>query len=314
MFRISRIIGGVALVIGLIMMSGCGAEQSQPPPVKNISSGFPVVLRDDLGRQVTIEKEPQRIISLSPSNTEILYAIGLDSRIAGVTTYCNYPAAAQQCKKIGGFSDPNLEMIAALDPDLVVVESIHRLQIPALEKAGITVLAVEPERLEDISTAVKMIGQATGKQREAQQLADDIRKKIEQVRNMVTGDSYRPLVYYEVWHEPLMTVGPGTLIDDLITACGGVNLAGDAATQYPELSDEIIILRNPDIIVYQESHGVPAANPMTRGNGWQSIKAIQNGQVTEVDPDIYNRAGPRIIQAMDELLSIIHPEVEVRGD
>ncbi|MGI6549957.1 MAG: ABC transporter substrate-binding protein [Syntrophomonadales bacterium] len=314
MSRIPRIIGGLALIIGLIMISGCGSEQSQSPPDKNVSSGFPVMLQDDLGRQVTIEKEPQRIVSLSPSNTEILYAIGLDSRVAGVTTYCNYPAAAGQCKKIGGFSDPNLEMIVALDPDLVVVESIHRLQIPALEEAGIPVLALEPERLEDISGAVEMIGRATGKQREAKRLADDIREKIEQVRNAVAGDSYRPLVYYEVWHEPLMTVGPGTLIDDLITACGGFNLAGDAATHYPELSAEIVILRNPDIIVYQESHGVPASNPMNRGSGWQSIKAIQNGQVTKVDPDIFNRAGPRIIRALDELLSIIHPEIEVRGD
>ena len=153
-----------------------------------------------------------------------------------------------------------------------------------------------------------MVGNWKG---EANRLAEEIRDKMD---SMSVAGIHRPLVYYEVWHEPLMTVGPGTLIDDLITACGGSNLAGDAATHYPELSAEIVILRNPDIIVYQESHGVPASNPMNRGSGWQSIKAIQNGQVTKVDPDIFNRAGPRIIQALDELLSIIHPEIEVRGD
>jgi len=310
----SRIILGLALLVGLMMMTGCGQKTPDSLPIENGQSEYPVIFQDDLGRQVTIDSEPQRIVSLSPSNTEILYAIGLNSRMAGVTTYCDYPAAARQCKKIGGFSDPNLEMIIALNPDLVVAESIHSLVIPALEEAGIPVLAVEPQRLADISGAVELIGRATGRQAEANRLAEEIRDKIEQVRSRIIGDSNPPLVYFEIWHEPFMTVGPGTLIDDLITVCGGINLAGDAAGHYPELSEEAIILRNPDVIIYPESHGEALINPMNRTGAWQTVKAVQSGRVTAINPDIVNRAGPRVIQAMDELLRIIHPELGLRGE
>lgn len=303
----------LALLAGLLLISGCNEKSSSLSPAGKGQSGFPVVLQDDLGRQVTIDRRPQRIISLSPSNTEILYAIGLNSQVVGVTTYCNYPPAAQACEKIGGFSDPNLEIIVALNPDLVVAESIHGLQIPSLEQAGIPVLVVEPKRLEDVSRAVELVGQATG-QSEANRLADKIRDKIEEVESEVAGRSHRPLVFFEVWHEPLMTAGPGTLIDDLITACGGVNLAQDAATQYPEMGEEAIILRNPEVIVYPVSHGITAGNPMNRSGGWQTIKAIKSGQVMAIDPDIVSRAGPRVIQALDELLTIIHPEIADRGD
>lgn len=313
MSKAARVIWGLTLLVGLIFITGCGGSQPVPP-VESGLSAFPVILQDDLGRQVTIDREPKRIISLSPSNTEILYAIGLESRVVGVTTFCNYPAAAQKCEKIGGFSDPNLERIVALDPDLVIAESIHALFIPSLEKAGVTVLAVEPKRLADISGAVEMVGQATGEEKEATRLAGNIRAKIEEVRSGITGDLQLPLVYFEVWYEPLMTVGRGTLIDDLITVCGGVNLAGDAASQYPEISEEAVILRNPDVIVYPESHGTEFANPMNRTGAWQTVKAIQSGRVKPINPDIVTRATPRVIQAMDELLCIIHPEIELRGD
>lgn len=314
MIKSTRIMLVLALLFGLMITTGCSQKPPGSLPVENGQSGFPITLQDDLGRQVTIDKEPQRIVSLSPSNTEILYAIGLDSRVAGVTTYCNYPAAANQCQKIGGFSDPNLEMIIALNPHLVVAESIHSLVIPTLEEAGIAVLAVEPQRLVDISGAVEVIGQATGMQAEANRLAEAIRDQIEQVRSEISEGSDPPLVYYEVWHEPLMTVGPDTLIDDLINVCGGVNLTGDATGHYPEISEEAIILRNPEVIVYQESHGEEAVNPMNRSGAWQKVKAVQSGRVMAINPDIVNRAGPRVIQAMEELLHIIHPELELRGD
>ncbi len=309
MYKLPRITMFIVLLTGLALIGGCSMRSAAPPMVKEENPGYPVTIQDDLGRRVSIAEQPQRIVSLSPSNTEILYAIGMDSRIVGVTTYCNYPEAALKCEKIGGFSDPNLEMIIALEPDLVVAESIHSLLIPSLEKAGITVLAVEPKRLLDISGAVEVIGRATGNRAEASRLAGKIRDKIEQIRSRVAGVENNPLVYFEIWHEPPMTAGPGTLIDDLITVCGGVNLAGDAATSYPEISEEVIFLRNPEVIVYPESHGDAAINPMNREGGWQKLKAVQSGRVESINPDIVSRAGPRVIEAMDALLSIIHPEL-----
>lgn len=311
MFKSPRTILILILVMGLALTGGCGIRSAAPPTVKEENHGYPVTIQDDLDRRVSIAEQPQRIISLSPSNTEILYALGLDSRIVGVTTYCNYPEAALECKKIGGFSDPNLEMIIALEPDLVVAESIHGLLIPSLEKAGVTVLVVEPRRLTDISGAVEVIGRATGNRAEAARLAGKIRDKIKWVQSKVAEMRTRPLVYFEIWHEPPMTAGPGTLIDDLITVCGGVNLAGDAATSYPELSEEVIFLRNPEVIVYPDSHGDAAINPMNRKGGWQQLKAVQSGRVVSMNPDIVSRAGPRVIEAMDALLPIIHPELSL---
>jgi len=304
----SRKIPVLVLLMGLALISGCSTQPSAPPAVKE-EPGYPVTIHDDLGRRVSIAREPQRIVSLSPSNTEILYALGLESRIKGVTTYCNYPEVARQCEKIGGFSDPNLEMIIAVEPDLVVAESIHGQVIPSLEKAGIPVLVVEPRRLPDISGAVEVIGRATGNRAEAERLAGQIRDKMEQVQSRVDRASARPLVYFEIWHQPPMTAGPGTLIDDLITVCGGINLAADAATSYPEISEEVIFLRNPEVIIYQQSHGDAAINPMNRKGGWQKLKAVQSGRVEPINPDIVSRAGPRVIEAMDALLPIIHPEL-----
>ncbi|NLW44418.1 MAG: cobalamin-binding protein [Syntrophomonadaceae bacterium] len=304
----SRTIPVLLLLMGLVLIGGC-STRSSAPPIAEDKPGYPVTINDDLGRRVTIAKEPQRIVSLSPSNTEILYAIGLGSRMVGVTTYCNYPEAALECEKIGGFSDPNLEMIIALEPDLVVAESIHGQVIPSLEKAGITVLVVEPRRLADIAGAVEVIGRAAGTREEAHRLAGQIRDKIEQIRSRVAGVENHPLVYFEIWHQPPMTAGPGTLIDDLITVCGGINLAADAVTSYPEISEEVIFLRNPEVIVYPESHGDAAVNPMNRKGGWEKLKAVQSGRVEPINPDIVSRAGPRVIEAMDALLSIIHLEL-----
>lgn len=294
----------------LAFLSGCsgqgGSQTKQPTPDK----GFPVTVTDDLGRQVKIEAEPQRIISLSPSNTEILFALGLDKRIVGVTTFCNYPPEAQDKEKVGGFSDPSIEKIVSLKPDLVVAGDLHAKIADELQKLSIPVIVVSPKSIEGTLESIEMVGKATGCATEARQVAQSIRSKMDEVKAKVQQTKDRPRVYYEVWYNPLVTAGPKTVINDLISLCGGINIADDAATAWPQYSEEMVIAKNPDVIIHSYGHGdLQAANLYDRPGGWRQINAVRQGHIYTVNADIVNRPGPRLVQAIDEFARCIHPEL-----
>jgi iron complex transport system substrate-binding protein len=310
------------MVIGII--SGCGASKNdQTKPQENSAApqdntrqqkgtGYPLTIKDQMNREVTLEKEAERIISLAPSNTEILFSLGLGGKVVGVTNYCDYPEEAKSKGKIGGFADPNMEKIISLKPDLVLATDMHQKPVEQLEKLNIPVVVLAPKNIPDMLNSIEIIGKATGKIAESQKLVETLTERIKAIENKVAGipQDKRPKVYYEVWPEPFTTAGPGTFVNDIIEKAGGQNIAGDAQKAYPEYSQEMIISKDPDIIIFSH-HGTSkqTAEDILKRSGWENIKAIKDKKVFYVDENIVQRATPRLIDGLEQFARIIHPEL-----
>ncbi|HHV62051.1 MAG TPA: cobalamin-binding protein [Firmicutes bacterium] len=303
-----------------LLLAGCvlGLTAMMPAPAPAFtclaSARFPLTVVDDAGRQVTINKEPTRIVSLAPSNTEILFALGLGNRVVGVTTYCNYPPEATKKEKIGGFADPSIERIISLSPDLVLAVKMGENIVRGLEKLGVPVVVVDPKSFKDTLRVIRLIGQVTGRDGAAASLVSDMEKRVKSITERVKGipGSKRPKVYYEIWHDPLMTAGPGTLINDIINLAGGVNVASDAGAPYPEYSLEVLLAKNPDIMIHSYGHAggeAPAIEEIKRRKGWSAMSFVKTGRIYLVNADIITRFGPRIVEGLEQFARIIHPEL-----
>jgi len=195
------------LALVFIFLLACGPANSTAPGA----------VLDDLGRSVDIEEIPQRIVSLAPSNTEILFALGLGEKVVGVTEYCNYPPEALDKEKVGGYSTPDIEKIIALQPDLILASSIHAKElIPALEQRGLTVFALEPKSIDGILEDIRMVGKIAGKEEEASVLVTQMENKIKAITDKTKELEERPRVFYITWHDPIFSVGSETSIHELI--------------------------------------------------------------------------------------------------
>jgi len=320
MYKIVRFLM-IALVL-LTVAIACGptpepqpTDTPVPPPTPTPEpAAFPLTLTDDLGREVTIETRPQRIVSLAPSNTEILFAVGAGEQVVGVTTYCNYPQEAQTREQIGGFSAEaiSVEKIIALEPDLVLsAGKLHETVTEALERAGGTVYAVDAETFDQVYVSIEAIGQMTGHNEEATNLVAQMKERVAAVESVVAEipDEERPTVFWETWDNPLMTAGPTTFAGQMIEKGGGVNLFADVTQRYAEISIEEVIQRNPDVIMGPDTHGEAlTADQIATRPGWDTVKAVQDGRIYVFDGDITSRAGPRIVDGLEIIARALHPD------
>jgi len=271
-----------------------------------------ITITDDLGREVTIEKIPQRIISLSPSNTEILFALGLGDKVVGVTDVCNYPPEAKEKEKIGGYSNPSLEKIIDLKPDLILAAFGNPGKlIEQLENLNLIVVGLNPKTIEDIFGSIELVGKITDEEKKASELVKNLRERVERVtfitKNLTS--EQKPGVLYVVWYKPLWTAGSGTFIDELIQKAGGVNIAGDLSG-WPKISLETVIEKDPRIIIVGESADQPGLLKTVKDESvLAETDAFKNNQIYAIDTDIVSRTGPRIINALEEMAKIIHPEL-----
>ncbi len=252
-------LGAVFLVLLLLfgLLSAC-TSPTEEPLLPAESPTFPLKVIDQAGRAVRIEKNPEKIISLAPSNTEILYALGLEGRLFGVTEYCDYPEAAKDKPKIGGFSTVDIERVVEIQPDLILAGNIHKDKvIPELDRLGLATLAINPQTISDVMKAINLIGMAADRKERASQLVAEMQGRINAITSKTASltESQRPRVLYVLWHEPLMTAGSGTRIDELIIKAGGINIASDLDGDYPTMSLEAVIMANPQIIVAGSGHG-----------------------------------------------------------
>ncbi|MBE3582362.1 MAG: cobalamin-binding protein [Thermoanaerobacteraceae bacterium] len=306
------------LVLGLFLFgcSGRGAPQGEEAAPAG-AEGYPLTVADDMGREITLKARPERLVSLSPGNTEILFALGLGEKVVGVDDYSDYPPAAAQVPKVGGFSNPNVEKIVALKPDLVLATNMHEQAVRRLEEVGIPVAVVSPKTVEGVLESIEWIGKMTGAGEGAARLVADLRGRMQRVEAVVKEipREKRPWVYYEVYSDPLMTAGPQTLIGQLIELAGGRNIAYDAQTDYPEFSAEAIIERDPEVIIFPQWHGSESltVEQVKSRRGWQEIRAVKDNRVFGVDANIVSRPGPRIVEALELLAQIIHPELFREG-
>lgn len=288
------------LMVCVMLLAGCGSKAGTD--VGEDSKIF----KDVLGREVEIKETPERIISLTPAVTEILFELGLDERIIGVTEYCNYPEAALKKPKMGGFANPNIELVVDAEPHIVFVAAGVQMElIERLEQLGITVFCLDAESVDQVIKNIQMTGEIMGVPEAAQKLTSEMQAKVDAVVLKVK-DQERPVVFFEVWDEPLMSAGPGTFINSLIELAGGQNLAGDTDTRYPQLSMELLFERDPDVYIANNFH--KQSDIMARP-GYENLTAVKTGRVHTIDDDLVTLPGPRVVLGLEEMARIIHPEL-----
>ena len=306
----------VPLIISAFMMvflGACAPIAEKPAPPGQSGPAFPLDVTDQMGRQVSIEKIPQRIISLTPSNTEILFALGLADRVVAVSDYSDYPPEAKEKPSIGGHT-PSLEEIIALSPDLILATDIHKEEvIPRLEELGLTVLALVPKTVDGVLDAITLVGEVTRQKEEASMLVAEMQNRIRAVTDKTDGlpEGQRPKVFFAVWHDPLMAPGSGTFQDDLIDKAGGTNIARNL-TGWVTISLEAVIAANPEVMIA----GVGEVNAedvilqfIRTEPRLRNTDARRNNRVYGVDTDLVSRPGPRIVDGLEQLARMIHPEL-----
>lgn len=253
----------------------------------------------------TVAAAPQRIVSLVPSVTENLFALGIGDRVVGVTSWCDYPAEAATKTVIGDAFNLNLELLLSLEPDLVVGDAnLVAGTIETLEGFGLSVLVVEPTNLREIRESLVQLGVAVGAPEKGRELAAAMEKRQKELVARV-GLTKAVRVFVEIWNEPLMTAGPGSFIDELIVLAGGENIAQDADNPWPTFSEELVIDRDPQVVILTGFN----LDEVLKRSAWQEITALKNEAVFEVDPDLYARTTPRLLDALEEMISIL-AEVE----
>lgn len=261
-------------------------------------------ITDGLGRSVTVAKTPERIVSLTPAATEILFAIGAGPKVVAGTEYDNYPEEAKQLPRIGGFTPQsiNVEAILAHRPDLVVAGPQTEV-IAALEKFGIPVVALDPKGVAAVWDDIELLGKLTGCEEKANEVAASCRSGWGRGITTTNAHTGVPRVFVLV-DVPLFTCGPGNFIDEIITTAGGVNVFADATGAWPAVSDEQVLARDPQVILYFDhankgDAGIPA---QLRGRtGWKELSAVKNGQVFAVDADLLTRPGPRLVEGLEQV-------------
>ncbi len=265
---------------------------------------FPLTITDALGRAVTLARQPQRIVSLAPSVTEILFALDLDDRVVAVSDADDYPPDRVKGKpRVGGVA-VNVEMVVGLRPDLILgIASLQRGLLDRLRSLQMPVVAVDAHDLGEVYAQIRTIGRLTDRDLMAQRLVSEMQARAATVAAAV--HSRRPLrVYLELWAEPLIAAGGGTFMDDLIRRAGGTNILSDLVG-WPQVAAETIIARNPEVIVVT----YPGRIPVLRRRGWSAVAAVRSGRVAEMGSALVSRPGPRIVLGLEQLARILHPGV-----
>jgi len=312
--RTSALIMLVVLLILSLMISGCDSsgelngseeihEESETEEVADEAGE--VTVTDQMGREITFTTVPQRLISLSPSNTEIAFALGLSDRIVGVTEYCNYPPEAQEKEIVGGFSTPNLEKILELEPGLVIASTIHVEEVPRLEEMGIPVLVIESITMVDLFTSISLVSEVAGVPENGEELIASMRERIEAVEAVVGQ------IPEEVYSDPLMSAGSNAFVNEIITLSGGINIFGEINESYPQISAEVVAERMPDMILYPDYHGTAdlMEETMAARPGWESVPAVLNGNIYAISDDTFARPGPRVVEAIEEAARLFYPDL-----
>ena len=263
---------------------------------------------DDIGRRVYLAKPARRVVSLAPSTTEILFAVGLDAEVVGVTTFCDYPLQARSKPKIGS-STPNLEAILGLKPDLVVgnKDFIRPDALAKLEQLKIPVFILAPKTVEDILGHISTVGRLVGRDKEARSVGQGLRERLVELRRRK--GAVKPVrVFYVVNTDPLISVGSGSFIHHMLVLAGGDNIVGQTPVPYPKVSLEEVLRRDPEVLLFPvgTSEGIPEAEQQ-RWRKWSSLSAVAHHRLHQVKAELVNRPGPRVIDGVEALARAMHP-------
>jgi len=272
-------------------------------------------LTDEIGRRVQVPQQVNRIISLAPNLTEIVFALGEGNHLAGDTDFCDYPTEALQKPHVGGTVNPNLEEIVSLMPDLVLAtKSINRREtVNALDHIGLPVYVTDPHSVEEMIASVEHIGSAIGVEKAATALSESLRARMADLDRRVSGAAQRRVLFV-VWTEPLISVGRDTFIADALRRAGGRSVV-ETSTEWPHVSMEEIVKLQPDFLIFASAHAGDAQHDLetlrTRP-GWRNLTAVQQGNIVVIS-DAINRPAPRMVDAIEQLAHALHPEAFPSG-
>ncbi len=293
----------VGLLFVLLLFGSCERRNNQPADQRD-------GVADDFGHVLHLETTPKRIISLAPSLTETLYALGLDSSIASVTDYCDFPAAAKLKPKVGGMLNPNIERIAELRPDLVIMSASGNLETDyqTLTSLGIPTFVSNPRTIDGVFKSILDIGRLTGRASAAESLVDSLRHRRDDLARQARAEAPRKVLLL-LSLNPIIAAGRGTFLDQMITTAHGENIVRDSTTAYPLVSREEIFRRRPDVII--------ATNDMVKSQEaivnaypeWKELSAIRSKRVVLIDASIISRPGPRIVEGLEALVKAIHDTI-----
>jgi iron complex transport system substrate-binding protein len=273
---------------------------------KNLAPGGEHVFVDEQGRTVKINADPQRIISLAPSVTETLFALGLADRIVGVTSYCDYPPEAAQKERVGDTMRPSIEKIVALKPDLVIASTASQLEqfVQRLDELGVPIYVSNPRSFDDVLASIERIGEITGTNTRAVELTRTLRARIAANEQRVSALE-KPRVLFILGTEPLITVGGASFVSDLIRRAGGVSVSDDVPGDYPQYSLETAVAKQPEVIFLQAGEAdLPSRLKQT--------PAARSNRVFHLNDDLLLRPGPRIVEGLEQMAEKIHPIINSR--
>ncbi len=299
---------GVFVLISVTLLSlfvACAppAEEATPSPIE---------VTDQLGRVVKLKETPERIISLAPSNTEILFALGVGDRIVGVTRYCNYPEEAKKIEQIGGFADPDQERIIALTPDLILAKgTLQKSLVTKLEEREQTVFWLYPRSVNEILESFESIGKLTGTSVTAQQLRKEIEERIEKVEAKIKDipEQERPTIFRVMGLDPPGTIGGQSFQTDVYRLAGGRNIFADTDKDYFQLDLETLLELDPDIIVVCGEDEEEAKRKVKDQKGLEVLTAVKTDRIVVISCDLICRPSPRIAQTIEILATEFHPEL-----
>ena len=267
-------------------------------------------LQDETGREVRVPLSAKRIVSLAPSITEILFALGLNSEIAGVTDFCDHPEACLTKPKIGGFVNPSLERIVSLKPDLIIgIRDGNREEtLQKLKDLGFSVYRVDPKGFDGVTKTIGNLGGITGREEAARRIVRTMTTKKEHILSL-TRSLYKPKVFFQVGDAPIVTVGKGTLTHDLIQFAGGKNITENEPMDYPLYSIEAVLTKAPEIIIMSSmDNKKDYSNLVNKWKHWRTIPAVKQNAIHVIDSNLVDRPTPRITEGLETLARMIHPE------
>jgi iron complex transport system substrate-binding protein len=300
----------LTLTIALTLaLAACGEDEKPaagPEPTAP-AAGFPVTVARSDGRELTISEAPQRIASLSPAATEVLYAVGAGPQVIVTDDYSDYPEEAQDTAKLDAYQ-PNLEAIVGVEADLIIIAHDVDNIVDALDRVGETVLFLEvPGSIDGVMEQVRLLARVTGHAGEGERLAQEMEERVEAVTDKVADIEEGPLVYHEL-DNTFYTAAPGSFVGGFYELLKARNIAEGAPTAYPQLTQEEILDRDPEVIILANADAGESPDTVKARPGWGVISAVENDRIHVVDPDILSRPGPRVAEGLEELARLLYPE------
>lgn len=301
--KFNKIFKMLILSLAILIMSGCSGKLS----IGNNSS-YPMTIKDNSGMSVVINKEPEKVVSLSPVTTEIIAAVGGLDKLVGRTSYCDYPKEIKDIDEIGDLITVNIEKIVELEPDLVIGSAYLDQGVrDQLENAGITVVTIYTEdSFEGTYKDIETIGKILGKVKEAEKVVAEMKAKVESIKERVSKAKTEPSVYFVVGFGAggEFTATGDTFIHEMIEMAGGKNIAYDGVQW--SFSLEKIVERNPELVIFSS---VLDKNELISSNGFKDLDSVKKSDVFSIEANLIERTGPRLAEGLEELVKLIHPEL-----